>query len=132
MIAEQYKEDRPFIRTLPSGVRVIVDPAATISRIYLYFYLMINIGALVGQISMVYAERYVGFYLSYLLPTFMFCMCPIVLFFCRKKYSLQRPTGSVYSQAVKLWKLAMKGRWSANPVTLCVAPSPMLSHIQQS
>lgn len=103
---------------MESGERVIVDPAATVSRIYHYFYLMINIGALVGQISMVYAERYVGFWLSYLLPTIMFCFCPTVLFFCRNRYSLVKPTGSVYTQAIRLWRLAMEGRWSINPVKL--------------
>ncbi|KAL2004150.1 hypothetical protein VTN02DRAFT_6247 [Thermoascus thermophilus] len=118
LIAEQYKEDRLYIATSKSGERVIVDPTATVSRIYLYFYLMINIGSLVGQISMVYAERYVGFWLSYLLPTLMFCLCPTVLWFCRNRYTLVKPTGSVYSQAFRLWKLAAKGRWSINPVKL--------------
>lgn len=118
LIAEQYREEKPVIKVLPSGERVIVDPAATVARIYLYFYLMVNTGSLIGQISMVYAERYVGFWLSYLLPTLMFCICPIVLFFCRKHYYLVPPTGSVYSQAFRLWRLAMKGRWSFNPMKL--------------
>ncbi|KAI9846111.1 MAG: hypothetical protein M1837_004367 [Sclerophora amabilis] len=117
LIAEQYKEDRMFIGTTKKGERVIVDPAATIARIYHYFYLMINIGALVGQIGMVYAEKYVGFWLSYVLPTVMFCFCPIVLYLCRKRYSRVRPSGSVFAKAGKLWGLAMKGRWSINPVT---------------
>jgi proton-dependent oligopeptide transporter, POT family len=55
---------------------VIVDPTMTISRIYMRYYLLINVGALVGQISMVYAEKYVGFYLAFLLPTIMFFFCP--------------------------------------------------------
>lgn len=118
LIAEQYREERPYIKVLPSGERVIVDPAATVARIYLYFYLMINIGSLVGQIGMVYAERYVGFWLSYLLPTFMFCLCPTVLYLCRNRYYLVPPTGSVYTQAFRLWKMAMAGRWSLNPVRL--------------
>jgi POT family proton-dependent oligopeptide transporter len=101
---------------MPNGERVIVDPAATVARIYLYFYLMVNVGSLVGQLAMVYAERYVGFWLSFLLPTMMFCICPTVLFFCRGKYHLVPPTGSTYGQAFRLWSLAMKGRWSLNPV----------------
>ncbi|KAJ5112029.1 hypothetical protein N7532_000074 [Penicillium argentinense] len=116
LIAEQYPDERPYIKTLPSGERVIVDHASTVARIYLYFYLMINIGSLLGQISMVYAERYVGFWLSYLLPTIMFCLCPMVLFACRNKYNLIPPTGSVYTQAFRLWSLAMKGRWTLNPI----------------
>ncbi|KAJ6089283.1 hypothetical protein N7467_004499 [Penicillium canescens] len=124
LIAEQYREEKPYIQTLPSGERIIVDPAATVARIYLYFYMMINIGSLVGQISMVYAERYVGFWLSYLLPTLMFCLCPTVLFLCRKKYYLVEPSGSVYTKAFKLWKLGMKGRWSLNPMRLFKKSGP--------
>lgn len=40
MIAEQYRSTKPFIRTLKSGERVIVDPAVTIQRIYMIFYLV--------------------------------------------------------------------------------------------
>ncbi|KAJ5160750.1 peptide transporter ptr2 [Penicillium canariense] len=118
LIAEQYRDELPYIKVMPDGERVIVDPAATVARIYLYFYLMINVGALVGQLVMVYAERYVGFWLSFLLPTIMFCCCPTVLYLCRHKYHMVQPTGSVYSQAFRLWSLAMKGRWSLNPVRL--------------
>ncbi|PWY65637.1 PTR2-domain-containing protein [Aspergillus sclerotioniger CBS 115572] len=133
LIAEQYREERPFIKTLASGERVIVDPAATVARIYLYFYLMINIGSILGQVSMVYAERYVGFWLSYLLPTIMFTFCPTVLFFCRNKYYLVKPTGSVYLQAFRLWKLAMQGRWSLNPVRLFKSnPTPFWDHVKPS
>lgn len=116
LIAEQYREDKPFLRTLPTGERVIVDPSATVARIYMYFYMMVNIGSFIGQISMAYAERYVGFWLSYLLPTAMFCICPSVLLLCKKNYHLTPPTGSTYSKAFKLWKMAMKGHWHWNPV----------------
>ncbi|OJD12921.1 hypothetical protein AJ78_06548 [Emergomyces pasteurianus Ep9510] len=115
LIAEQYTEEFMYIQTTKKGERVIVDPAATISRIYHYFYLMINIGALLGQISMVYAEKYVGFYLSFLLPTCMFCLCPFVLYLLRHKYSRLRPAGSVYGKAFKVWRLATKGQISWNP-----------------
>lgn len=77
---------------------------------------MINVGSLLGQISMVYAERYVGFWLSFLLPTLMFCLCPMVLWACRNKYNLRPPTGSVYSNSFRVWMLAMNGRWTLNPV----------------
>ncbi|PGH01111.1 POT family proton-dependent oligopeptide transporter [Blastomyces parvus] len=116
LIAEQYTEEFMFIKTTKKGERVIVDPAVTVSRIYHYFYLMINIGALVGQIAMVYAEKYVGFYLSFLLPTIMFCFCPLVLFLLRNKYSRRKPVGSVYSKGFKVWRLATRGRVSWNPV----------------
>lgn len=56
LIAEQYKQVTLQVKTLPSGERVILDPTLTVSRIYMYFYMMINIGALCGSVGMVYAE----------------------------------------------------------------------------
>ncbi|KAL8702725.1 MAG: hypothetical protein Q9201_004101 [Fulgogasparrea decipioides] len=119
LIAEQYEVRHPkqYIRVQKSGERTIVDPTMTASRIYMYFYMMVNIGALAGQIGMVYAEKYVGFWLSFVLPTALFCCCPVVMFLMRNKYAKRPPTGSVLAKALKLWGLATKGRWSINPVT---------------
>ncbi|EWC47154.1 hypothetical protein DRE_03523 [Drechslerella stenobrocha 248] len=115
LIAEQYTEDKKHVVTLPSGERVIVDPVLTISRIFMYFYLMINVGALTGQIGMVYAEHYVGFYLSFLLPTVMFALCPIIMAICKKKYIRTPATYSVLSRAIRLMAFASRGKWSINP-----------------
>lgn len=117
LIVEQMDLERMTIRTLPTGERVIVDPAATSSRVYHYFYLFINIGALCGQLAMVYCEHYVGFWLSFTLPTILLCFCPAVLLWGRKRYKRVAPTGSVLGRAFKTFALANKGRWSINPVT---------------
>ncbi|KAJ7444346.1 peptide transporter PTR2A [Mycena latifolia] len=116
LVAEQYRRTKLFVRTTSSGERVIVDPALTISRVYMYFYLFINIGALIGQIGMTYSERYVGFWLAYTLPTVVFLLCPIVLFVGRNRYVRMPPTGSVLASALRLWRFAARGRWSLNPV----------------
>ncbi|KAF2200721.1 hypothetical protein GQ43DRAFT_441280 [Delitschia confertaspora ATCC 74209] len=116
LVAEQIPTERMYIKTLTSGERVIVDPAATTARVYNWFYLFINVGALIGQLSMAYAERYVGFYLSFLIPTIMFCTTFPVLFFCRKYYTLKAPEGSVLGPAVRLFFMAAKGRWHLNPM----------------
>ncbi|KAK6535698.1 hypothetical protein TWF694_002148 [Orbilia ellipsospora] len=117
LVAEQSRNTYLRVETLPSGEKVIVDPAVTSGRIYMYFYLMINIGALIGQITMVYAEKYVGFWLSFLLPTCIFCLCPIVLVVCRKRYVRSPPQGSVLSKAMRTFVFAQKGRWHLNPVS---------------
>jgi len=104
------------VDTLPTGERIIVDPALTVSRIYQWFYLFINIGALVGQISMVYAEKYVGFWLAYFLPTIIMCICPFVMWWGRKRYVRSPPQGSILGKAVRHLLFAMKGRYSWNPV----------------
>jgi len=82
----------------------------------MYFYLFINVGALIGQIGMTYSEKYVGFWLAYTLPTVVFLLCPIVLWIGRTRYIRSPPTGSVLATAVHLWRFAAKGRWSINPV----------------
>jgi POT family proton-dependent oligopeptide transporter len=117
LIAEQYKETAPYVSTDKKGNKVIVDPAVTVSRIYIYFYFLINCGSLTGSIAMVYAERLVGFWLSFLLPTIIFIICPMVLFACKKQYTHSPPTGSVMAKAWKLLRLAFKGRGSFNPVS---------------
>ncbi|KAF7334656.1 Peptide transporter PTR2A [Mycena venus] len=108
LVAEQYRKTKPFVVTTAAGERVIVDPALTISRIYMYFYLMINVGSLLGQ--------YVGFWLAYTLPTVVFLLCPLILLIGRKRYVRSPPTGSVLATFVRLLRFASRGRWSANPV----------------
>jgi len=56
LVAEQYQR-RSHIRILPSGERVYVDRQMTIARIYIMFYVFINVGSLAGQISMTYTEK---------------------------------------------------------------------------
>ncbi|CDO75854.1 hypothetical protein BN946_scf184833.g5 [Trametes cinnabarina] len=116
LVAEQYKRTKLFIGYTKKGERVIVDPMLTTSRIYLYFYLFVNVGSLIGQISMAYSEKYVGFWLAYTLPTVVFLLAPIVLYIGRNRYVRSPPQGSVLGQAVRIWRFAAKGRWSWNPV----------------
>lgn len=77
--------------------------------------MFINIGALIGQIGMVYCEYYVGFYMSFLLPTIIFLFCPLVMLWGRRRYRRVPPEGSVLGKAFKIFVYANKGRWSLNP-----------------
>ncbi|KAJ5681880.1 uncharacterized protein N7477_001820 [Penicillium maclennaniae] len=116
LVVEQIPATSMKVRTLPSGERVIVDPTITQSRIYHYFYLFINIGALIGQIGMAYAEKYVGFWLAYLLPTLMFLTTPFIMWWGRNRYRQAPPQGSVTSKAVRAFFFALKARFSWNPI----------------
>ena len=71
LLAEQNRDTRMRVIELKGGERVIVDPAVTNTRIFLYFYFAINIGSVCGQISMVYVEKFIGFWLAFLLPTIL-------------------------------------------------------------
>ncbi|KAJ5108039.1 hypothetical protein N7456_004714 [Penicillium angulare] len=116
LVVEQIPDVNLKVRTLPSGERVIIDPTITQSRIYHYFYLFINIGALIGQIGMAYAEKYVGFWLAFFLPTIMFLTCPFVMWWGRHRYRQSPPQGSVTSKAVRAFWYALSKRWHWNPV----------------
>ena len=152
MVAEQYKKTKLFTRHTKSGEKVIVDPSLTTASIFMvtahlphfnesvncpfqYFYLFVNVGALIGQIGMTYSEKvgfffasdsklyapllffqYVGFWLAYTLPTVLFLLCPFVLFYGRNKYTLPPPTGSVLGSAIRAWRFAARDKWSWNPV----------------
>ncbi|KAF2635197.1 PTR2-domain-containing protein [Massarina eburnea CBS 473.64] len=115
LIAEQYKNTKAYVRTNKSGKKEIVDPAFTTARIYIYFYMLINCGSLTGSLAMVYSEHFVGFWLSFTLPTICYLICPAVLIYFKKQYTLSPPTGSVMGTAFKLIRLASKRSKSWNP-----------------
>ncbi|CEH16071.1 H /oligopeptide symporter [Ceraceosorus bombacis] len=116
LIAEQVPTDRQHLRTLPSGERVIVDPALTTGRLFAYFYLFINIGAVVGQVSISYTEKLHGFWQGYLIPTAVFALCLPVMAFGSRFYVKNPPNGSVLEQSCRLIAFCMKGTFSWNPV----------------
>lgn len=110
LLAEQQIDTRMHLEITSDGEQVLVDPAITTSRIFLYFYMCINVGSVIGQISMVYAEKYIGFWAAFLLPTMMFLIAPVVLVVSKKHYRLSPPTGSVYGKFWRMCTTAMRGR----------------------
>lgn len=102
LLAEQNEDVRMRVE-VRKGERVIVDPAVTNTRIFLYFYFCINLGSLTGQIGMVYVEKYVGFWAAFLIPTAMFLIAPLVLWSQKKHYKLTPPTGSLLEKFMKMF-----------------------------
>ncbi|KAI8993657.1 POT family-domain-containing protein [Pilobolus umbonatus] len=105
LVAEQYTNKRPFIRTLESGERVIVSPQATYQKIFNTFYWSVNVGSL-SAIATTSIEKQVGFWAAYLLPTLMFIPGILVIFLGRKRYVQYPPRGSVFLEAFKVLKLS--------------------------
>ena len=103
MIAEQYQQSALRLKVIKSGEQVIVDPSMTVQRIYMIFYLCINIGSLSG-IATTTLELRIGFWSAYLLPLFMFCIGFSVLISNKRKYILRPPRGSVIPHAIRcIW-----------------------------
>ncbi|KAF1985227.1 PTR2-domain-containing protein [Aulographum hederae CBS 113979] len=109
LIADQYKRRTMAVSTTKKGERVILDPNVTIQRIYMVFYLCINIGCL-ALLATPYMELYIGFWSAYLLGTCMFVIGVVVLLAGKKLYIVNPPQGSIITDAFKVIWIMMKNR----------------------
>ena len=111
LMCDQSRVTVPTLKVLPSGERVIVDPAKTVERAFLVFYLFINVGAFM-QLATTYAERYIGFWLAWLLPGIVYLLMPVVLFYCYKRLYHAPPQGSVVLETMKVFRVLLSdGGW---------------------
>lgn len=118
-ILDQYQHQRQFTEVLKSGEKVIVDPETTIQRIMLIFYGLINVGAFFS-IATEYSEKYVGYWLAYLVPGIMYFLLPILLVFYYKRTVKMAPSRTAYDKVYTIiwialkksgWRLFRKGFW---------------------
>ncbi|KAK1775985.1 major facilitator superfamily domain-containing protein [Copromyces sp. CBS 386.78] len=93
LLLDQVANTKPMIKVLKTGERVIEDPEATTERVMLWFYLMINIGGFMG-IATAYSEKYVGWWLAFLIPLILYLPLPLLLWFLRNRLILHPPGGS--------------------------------------
>lgn len=85
LIADQIPKTKPSVKTLKSGEKVIEDPNLTIQNVFMFFYLMINIGSL-SVIATTELEKNVGFWAAYLLPLCFFVIALAALFLGKNVY----------------------------------------------
>ena len=93
LLLDQITTTVPKVITLNTGERVIEDPEATTERVMLWFYLLINVGGFFG-VATAYAEKYVGWYLAFLLPLLVYLPLPILLWYLKSRLILHPPVGS--------------------------------------
>jgi dipeptide/tripeptide permease len=115
-VLDQYRHQRPYVKTLKNGECVIIDPEATITRITLIFYAFVNIGGFF-PIASVYAEKRVGFWLAFLLPGIIYFLLPLGLLATYKRTNRVPPNGSAVNEFFRVICIAVarnKGRvWKA-------------------
>ncbi|KAF2454122.1 oligopeptide transporter, partial [Lineolata rhizophorae] len=100
-LIDQYPRQRAYVEVLASGERVIVDPEMTIQRIVVFFYAFTNLGALLpGATS--WAEKYVGFWLAFLIPATFYAVLPVLLAAVWKRAVRRKPKGS---ELVDVWHI---------------------------
>lgn len=92
-LLDQVKDTVATTKVLPSGEKVIIDPEATTERVMLWFYLLINIGAFMA-VPTSYAEKYVGWWLAFLLPLILYMPLPPLLWYLKDRLVLYPATGS--------------------------------------
>ncbi|KAK7750161.1 peptide transporter ptr2 [Diatrype stigma] len=93
LLLDQMADTVPKVITLADGERVIQDPESTTERAMLWFYLLINIGGFMG-VATSYAEKYVGWWLAFLIPLLLYLPLPLLLWFLYKRLILHPPGGS--------------------------------------
>ncbi|KAF2848299.1 peptide transporter-like protein PTR2 [Plenodomus tracheiphilus IPT5] len=109
LIAEQVRSTKPFVKTLRSGKQVLVAPELTVQRVYMMFYVCINLGS-VSAIATTMLELHVGFWSAYLLPFIMFCVGFVVLVRGKKQYIIRPPQGGVIGNCFRaLWIASRNG-----------------------
>lgn len=93
LLLDQMKDTTLVTKTLKSGEKVIVDPEHTTERVMLWFYLLINIGGFMN-VPTSYIEKYVGWYLAFLVPLVLYLPLPFVLWWLKPRLVLNPPGGS--------------------------------------
>ncbi|WWC62934.1 uncharacterized protein I303_105532 [Kwoniella dejecticola CBS 10117] len=79
IMAEQYLPASDYVSSLPGGEKLIIDREATIQKIMSVYYGSINIGGFIA-ITSTFAEKYVGFWLAFLIPGVIFLIMPFLLY----------------------------------------------------
>lgn len=106
-IIDQYVHQKEYTKVLKSGEKVIMDPEATVQRIMLIFYGLINVGAFFA-LATTYCEKDVGYWLAYLTPGILYFLLPTLLLFLNKHIVKKAPDASALTNAFKITGMAIK------------------------
>lgn len=122
LLLDQIPTTVPTVTTNKKGEKVIVDPESTTERVMLWFYLMINIGGFMA-VATSYSEKYVGWWLAFLIPLMFYLPLPLLLWWLKKRIILHPPGGSDLGKVFRiigicfrnggLKKIGRHGFWNA-------------------
>jgi dipeptide/tripeptide permease len=100
-LIDQSPHKKAHIITDKNGEKVIVDPEESINSVMLWFYLLINIGAVFG-IPTTYLAKLVGYWAAYLIPTILYLLLPPLLWYLNPRLIKQPPGGSDLGNVFKV------------------------------
>ncbi|KAI0129906.1 major facilitator superfamily transporter peptide [Xylariales sp. AK1849] len=107
LLLDQMTTTVPKVITTKKGERVIQDPESSTERVMLWFYLLINIGGFM-QVATSYIEKYVGWYLAFLIPLILYLPLPLLLWYLRKRLILHPPAGSDLPNVFKVLTICIR------------------------
>lgn len=111
LIADQIPKTKPVIRVLKTGERVVQDPNITIQNVFMFFYLMINIGSL-SVIATTEMELHIGFWAAFLLPLCFFVLALVTLVIGKNQY-VKVPVGDkVISRCFKVVAIGVSNKFN--------------------
>ena len=106
-VLDQYAHQREYTKVLKSGEKVIMDPEATVQRVMLIFYGLVNVGAFFA-LATTYCEKDVGYWLAFLAPGILYFLLPTLLLVLNKYIVKKAPDGSVLTNVFKITGMAIK------------------------
>ncbi|OOO12178.1 TGF-beta receptor type I/II extracellular region [Aspergillus oryzae] len=107
-IADQYDETEFRIQTGKKGEKVVTSRELTITYIYNVFYWAINVVGLVADVTPL-LERYVGFWLAYLIPCCLMWLALIPVLLGRNYFVRVSPTSNIMPQVVAALRCGISG-----------------------
>jgi dipeptide/tripeptide permease len=111
LIAEQVPVLSAHVVTDGKGRRSVVDHEVTMQRVFMVFYMCINVGSITA-VATVILEAKVGFWAAFLLPLGVFIVGYVVLVKGRSRYVIKPPQGGVMGQCVRLLYVASRNGFS--------------------
>lgn len=97
----------PVAKTLETGEKVVVDPEATTERVMLWFYLLINVGALF-KVPTTYTEKYFGWWLAFFLPLILYLALLPLLWYLRHRLVLKPAGGSDLANVIRIVGICLR------------------------
>ncbi|KAK4620162.1 MFS-type transporter ucsM [Fulvia fulva] len=107
LLLDQMVTRVPKVVTAKNGETVIEDPEATTERVMLWFYLLINVGGFMG-VATTYAEKYVGFWLAFLLPLLLYLPLPLLLWFLKPRLVHHPPGGNELGRVFRIIAVSLR------------------------
>lgn len=122
LIADQIPKTKPIIKVLKSGERVIQDPNITIQNVFMFFYLMINIGSL-SVIATTEMEKHIGFWSAFLLPLCFFVIAIVALVLGKNQYVKVPVLEKIIAKSFHVCWIGIKNKFNLDVAKPSVDPT---------